>query len=57
VSELVERDGLHPREALYMVEHPDAWPTRAPGGGFDPAEVEARRRAKRERKRAERREV
>jgi hypothetical protein len=57
VSELVERDGLHPREALYMVEHPEAWPTRAPGGGFDPEEVEARRRAKRERKRAERREA
>jgi len=57
LQDLVERDGLHPREALYMVENPDAWPTRAPGGGFDPDEVEARRRAKRDRKRAERREA
>ena len=57
VQDLVERDGLHPREALYMVEHPDAWPARATGGGFDPDEVEARRRAKRDRKRAERREA
>lgn len=57
VQDLVERDGLQPREALYMVEHPEAWPARAPGGGFDPDEVEARRRAKRDRKRAERREA
>jgi hypothetical protein len=57
VQDLVERDGLHPREALYMVEHPDAWLGRAQGGGFDPDEVEARRRAKRDRKRAERREA
>lgn len=57
LQDLVERDGLHPREALYMVENPDAWPARAPGGGFDPDEVEARRRAKRDRKRAERREA
>lgn len=57
VQDLVERDGLHPREALFMVEHPDAWPTRAAVGGFDPDEVEARRRAKRDRKRAERREA
>ena len=57
LQDLVERDGLHPREALYMVENPDAWPTRAQGGGFDPDEVDARRRAKRDRKRAERREA
>ncbi|MBY0280302.1 hypothetical protein K2Z84_33640 [Candidatus Binatia bacterium] len=57
VQDLVERDGLHPREALYMVEHPEAWPSRAQDGGFDPDEVEARRRAKRDRKRAERREA
>jgi hypothetical protein len=57
LQDLVERDGLHPREALYMVENPDAWPARAPGGGFDPDEVEARRRAKRDRRRAERREA
>lgn len=57
VQDLVERDGLHPREALFMVENPDAWPARVPGGGFDPDEVEARRRAKRDRKRAERREA
>lgn len=52
----LERDGFHAREALFLVTHPEAWPTRSPGGGFDPDEVEARRRAKRERKRAERRE-
>lgn len=54
VMELVERDDRHPREALYLATHRDAGPV--PGSaGPDPDEVEARRRAKRERKRADRR--
>ena len=51
---LVEREGLDPREALHRAQHPAARATR---GGFDPDEVEARRRAKLERKRAQRRDA
>lgn len=54
VSELAEREGLHPREALHVLTHPDARAGRTSPGGFDPDEVEARRRAKRDRKREER---
>jgi hypothetical protein len=54
VSELALREGLHPREALHVLTHPDARAARPSHGGFDPDEVEARRRAKRDRKREER---
>ncbi|MCC6763124.1 MAG: hypothetical protein IT293_00540 [Deltaproteobacteria bacterium] len=59
VTELVEDEGLHPREALWVVREcgADEAP-RAEGGAERTArerdEVEARRRAKRERKRAAR---
>jgi len=55
VTTLVERDGLHPREALHVVMNPQ------PAGGHpehaDPDEIEARRRATREGKRAKRKEA
>jgi len=54
VSDLIERDGLDPREALHHVLHPGEIPAR---GGHDPDEVDARRRAKLERKRAQRKEA
>ena len=56
VGELVEMEGLHPREALYLVTEGamDAWAGRDDG---EREEIEARRRAKRERKRAARREA
>lgn len=54
VSDLIDRDGLDPREALHHVLHPGGAPVR---GGHDPDEVEARRRAKLERKRAQRKEA
>jgi len=54
VSDLIERDGLDPREALHHVLHPGESLAR---GGHDPDEVEARRRAKLERKRAQRKEA
>jgi hypothetical protein len=55
LSALVELHGLHPREALHHLTHPEPRPARPADGAFDPDEVEARRRAKLERKRAERR--
>jgi hypothetical protein len=55
VSDLALREGVHPREALHVLTHPDAHTARPAHGGFDPDEVEARRRAKRERKREQRR--
>ena len=54
LSELVEEHGLHPREALYRLTNPAPQPA---GDSFDAAEVEARRRAKLARKRAERKEA
>src|SRR5258705_13542071 len=54
VMELVERQNLRPREALYVATHRDAAEMRRQAGP-DPDAVEARRRAKRERRRAERR--
>ncbi len=54
VSDLIERDGLDPREALHHVLHPGESQAR---GGHDPDEVDARRRAKLERKRAQRKEA
>ena len=55
VTELVEDEGLHPREALYLVR--EGTPARGPrrDGTAAPDEIAARRRAKLERKRAERR--
>jgi hypothetical protein len=55
VSDLALREGVQPREALHVLTHPDAHAARPSDGGFDPDEVEARRRAKRERKRGQRR--
>lgn len=52
VQELVERDGWSAREALFLVLHPEEIPVRR--DRMDEDEVEARRRAKLERKRAER---
>jgi len=54
VSDLIDRDGLDPREALHHVLHPGEISAR---GGHDPDEVDARRRAKLERKRAQRKEA
>lgn len=53
VMALADLEGWHPREALYVVLHPhdDAPPRR---DRMDPDEVAARRRAKVERKRADR---
>ncbi len=53
VTELVEDEGLHPREALYLVR--EGTPRGGRRDGAAPDEVAARRRAKLERKRAERR--
>jgi hypothetical protein len=55
VTELVEDEGLHPREALWVVR--EAKPTRAARSDDAPKpdEIAARRRAKLERKRAARR--
>ena len=55
LSALVELHGLHPREALHHLTHPEPRAARPADGAFDPDEVAARRRAKLERKRAERR--
>jgi len=51
----LERDGWPAREALYLALHPDELPERR--DRMDAGEVEARRRAKLERKRAERKEA
>jgi len=48
----LERDGWPAREALYLALHPEEMPVRR--DRMDEGEVEARRRAKLERKRAER---
>jgi hypothetical protein len=53
VMELVELDGWHPREALYVVLHPQPDAPRR-SDRMNPDEVAARRRAKIERKRAAR---
>lgn len=53
VQTLVERDGWDAREALFAVLHPESAPPRT--DRMDPDVVAARRRAKVERKRAERR--
>jgi len=63
VTELVEVEGLHAREALWMVREAASAPE--PEGGSrrrgpateDPEAVDARRRAKRDRKRAERKQA
>jgi hypothetical protein len=56
VMALVEREDLRPREALYVATH--GAPTEAHRRGrVDPDAVEARRRAKLERKRARRKEA
>jgi hypothetical protein len=57
VADLVDRDGLHPREALHVVLHPSPCDPRSRREHADRDEVEARRRARLERKRAERREA
>jgi hypothetical protein len=63
VSELVEVEGLHAREALWMIQEaasapePESGSRRRGPATEDPEAVEARRRAKRERKRAERRQA
>jgi len=57
VNELVERQGLHPREALYVVTTSGTDTDSGTSSGWDPDEVEARRRAKLERKRMERRQA
>lgn len=64
VTELVEDEGLHPREALWVVAEAPADDGRARGPesraervARERDEVEARRRAKRDRKRAERKEA
>ncbi len=62
VSELMEVEGLHAREALWVIQEVASAP--GPEGGSrrrgpateDPDAVEARRRAKRDRKRAERKQ-
>lgn len=63
VTELVELDGLHPREALWVLQEPVE---RGRGGDAESRdaraarerdEIEARRRAKRDRKRAERKQA
>jgi hypothetical protein len=62
VNHLVQNEGLHPREALYVAmarpetpaEDQDEEPRSK--SGFDPDEIEARRRAKIESKRARRKE-
>lgn len=63
VSELVELDGLHAREALWVIqeaasgsEHDSGSRRRGPATE-DPDAVDARRRAKRDRKRAERKQA
>src|SRR6185503_2238082 len=56
VMELVERRHLRPREALYVATHPASADMHEPGGA-DADAVEARRRAKRERKRDERKQA
>jgi len=57
VSELVEDEGLHPREALWVVrEAPPARP-RGDDESVSREEIAARRRAKLERKRAERKQA
>lgn len=57
VSDLVDDEGLHPREALWLVQ--EAMPSRAARADDAPSadEIAARRRAKLERKRAERRQA
>lgn len=64
VTELVEDDGLHPREALWVLTEAPADGGKASGAERrseraerEREEVEARRRAKRDRKRAERKEA
>jgi hypothetical protein len=54
VMALADLEGWHPREALYVVLHPDDVAPPARRDRVDPDEVAARRRAKVERKRAER---
>jgi hypothetical protein len=54
LSMLVEEHGLHPREALHRLANPAPHPA---GESLDADEVEARRRAKLARKRAERKEA
>ena len=54
VTTLVDRDGLHPREALHLVRHTPAASRPRPQGDWTRDEIEARRRAKLERKRAQR---
>ena len=63
VSELVELDGLHPREALWVLQEPAERGHRSDAESRDARaarerdEIEARRRAKRDRKRAERKQA
>lgn len=57
VTELVDSDGLHPREALHLVRHPRLASLPPPSGDSTRDEIEARRRAKLERKRAQRKQA
>jgi hypothetical protein len=58
VNHLVQNEGLHPREALYVaVARPEDDEVESESkSGFDPDEIEARRRAKVESKRARRKQ-
>ncbi len=55
VTELVEDAGLHPREALWVLQEAPALQSERRARGPTPDEIAARRRAKVDRKRAERR--
>jgi hypothetical protein len=57
VTDLVDRDGLHPREAPHLVRYPPPASRPRPQGDWTEDEIEARRRAKRERKRAQRKQA
>lgn len=63
VTELVEVEGLHAREALWVIQEaasapePESGSRRRGPATEDPEAVDARRRAKRDRKRAERKQA